>query len=304
MNTIARKSLYALVLVLLLLCGCDQDELTSHWKYDDIRIDGEPQEWQNVSLYQLNEPSAGLALCNDSQFLYLRLTTHDSGLQQQLNTGGLQIWIDPAGGQDKAFGIKIASGRSGMGGPPSAGGSMSSPGNGGPQNDTDMADGGGAMPENEQGPGMAGPPNGEMSGRSQEPGELSFEFSIDEEVVGDYSAINNSFDLTLAQGEQQGGLIYEIRIPLFGDLYQGRVLASDAVTIGLETVEAQGMGGQMQGEGGEQGGGEQDGGQGGGGQQGGGQQGGGQQGGGQQGGDQQDPLEFWFTVKLAPSPEA
>jgi hypothetical protein len=297
MNQIVKRSLYTFVLILLLLCGCSQDELTSSWRYDDIQIDGNPQEWQSASYYHLDEPSVGMALCNDQQFLYLRLTTHDSQLQQQLSSGGLQLWIDPQGEQNKTLGIKIASERSGRQGPPSGGGPMGSMENSRPQGDMDSADDSGTEQAQRSRPGMSEPPKGEAKGRPQEQREPSFEFSVDSEVVGSFVAKNNRFDLTLAQGQQQGGLIYELKIPLSGELYQGKLEPDMTITIGLETSEGEGPGGQMQG--GQSGGGQSGGGQSGGG----GKQGGGKSGGGKPGGGQQEPLDFWFTARLA-SPEA
>jgi len=42
---------------------------------------------------------------NDDDAVYLRLSSRDTAVQRTVLTGGLTIWFDESGGQDKAFGV-------------------------------------------------------------------------------------------------------------------------------------------------------------------------------------------------------
>jgi hypothetical protein len=298
MNCRINKYLFALMLFCVLLCGCDQDELTSHWRYDDIIIDGNPQEWQNASYYHLEEPSAGMAMCNDDNYFYLRLTTHNMSLQQQLSSGGLTLWLDPQGDENKVIEFNISSSLAGRPEGPPAGGQMKQ------RNSQD------AMPqdsttdsalsvdtEKPQGDQRPEPPG--RNGESKD-SRLSFKLSVNGEDRGGFFADKNRFAVEFSQGQQQGGKIYELKIPLTGELYRGVAQPQGLLTVGLEAADNQGPGGQ-QGQGGQKSGGQPSGG--GGGQGGQMQGGGGKSGGqGQPGGGQIEPLECTFNVRLATNP--
>jgi hypothetical protein len=243
-----------------------------------------------------------MALTNDELFFYLRLTTHDDQLHQQFGSGGFTLWIDPQGGAEKNIEVRISSSQSGRPAGPPQGGQMNERGQRGLMSQQTDADAMSALDDVEPMAGNVetrqGPP--ERKGRPGEEVKLSFELAVNGEERGGYFADNNRFGLIAAQGQQQSGLIYELKVPLTGELYLGLVEPGAVLTIGLEGSTGQGPAGQGQGSQGSSG--APSGQQGGGG--GGGMKGGGQSGGqGKPGGRQSEPLDVSFRVKLAIEPQ-
>ncbi|MDY0190889.1 MAG: hypothetical protein RBR22_09170 [Desulfuromonas sp.] len=261
-----------MLLPLLLLPGCRQTEFASSWRQDDIFIDGKPEDWQRVAYYHLEEPPLGIALCNDQEFLYLRLTTHDRQLQQQIRHGGLTVWLDQSGKKEKSLGISF----------PLA-----------PKNHPS----GGGRPEQGIEPQM------EQHSRDDRPPQSNdrFKLVLGENTFGDLAVSKNRFEISIALGTQQAGLIYEIKIPLSANkLFLQAIPLSATLGIGLETKQAQMSAGPAQRP--AQSGGEEDGG-GRGGMSGGPGGADGKSGGPggmkKPGGSEQSSLDFWFITHLA-----
>ena len=84
--------------------GCGSRELKSHWRDRDITIDGRNTEWSDY-LTPVDDKGTSVALANDQEYLYIGLVTGDGNLQRQIFRGGVTIWFDPAGGEEKKFGI-------------------------------------------------------------------------------------------------------------------------------------------------------------------------------------------------------
>ncbi|SEA30685.1 hypothetical protein SAMN05660420_01793 [Desulfuromusa kysingii] len=249
------------IFLLLLLPGCRQPEFASTGRQDDILVDGKPEDWQRVSTYHLEEPPLGIALCNDQEFLYLRLTTHDLQLQQQIRRGGLTIWLDPSGKKEKSFGISFPLAQNA---PPS--------GDGRPEQGTE--------------------PQMSKNSRDKRPQQNNdrFELLVGEKILGDFSVFKNRFAISLALGTQQAGLIYELKIPLSANkLFLQAIPPSATLGIGLETKQTQMSAGPS--ERAQQSGGEERGGRGG--------MSGGPGGMKKSGGSEQSSLKFWFKTHLA-----
>ncbi len=279
-------------LLFLLISGCNQPEMQSDWKKTAINVDGQPEDWLQVPLYHLEKPPFGIALCNDHEFLYLRLTTHDQQLQQQIRSGGLTVWFDPQGKKEKEVGIGF----------PTAGTRMP------PGRDRGQAENkDGGPPEGRDG----GPPEGSGPDDRQRPKQdARFVLTVGGKELGSYPVTKNNFAVSMALGQQQTGLVYELQIPLAaGSLFRQSIVPSTLLGIGLETGKGHpsaGAGEQKQGDsdggpgGGSSGGpgGGSGGGPGGGS---GGGPGGGSGGGpgGGSGGSQQSTLKLWFKVRLA-----
>lgn len=259
------------MLLLLLLPGCRQTEFASTWRQDDIQIDGKPEDWQRAAYYHIDEPPLGIALCNDQQFLYLRLTTHDRQLQQQISHGGLTVWLDPGGKKEKSFGVSFSLGQKA---PPA----------------------GGERPERGTEPQMA------EDSRDNRPPQNNdrFELVVGGKTFGNLAVLKNHLAISLALGIQQEGLIYEIKIPLAANkLFLQAISPAATLGIGLETKQAQMSAGSSQRP--EQSGGEEGGGRGGmsGGPGGSGGKSGGPGGMKKPGGSEQSSLDFWFITHLA-----
>lgn len=79
-------------------------ERSSTWRDRDIRIDGSDEEWSGQVL-PVQRQHFSLGLVNDGEWLYICVPTKDVATKAQVNTAGLVVWLDPAGGKKRKFGL-------------------------------------------------------------------------------------------------------------------------------------------------------------------------------------------------------
>ncbi len=91
---------------LLLLLSCGKSGWKSQWRDREIIVDGSQADWDGKMTY-LEKQNLSFGLLNDENFMYLCLVTNDRDLQRQLMRQGFILWFDPAGGNDKHFGIRF-----------------------------------------------------------------------------------------------------------------------------------------------------------------------------------------------------
>jgi hypothetical protein len=86
--------------------GGDGPRLSSEWRADPIRIDGNDDEWRGRTA-PFEKQRFALGLQNDGEALYLCLTTRDRVLSTQIARQGLMVWIDPGPDRPKkhVFGV-------------------------------------------------------------------------------------------------------------------------------------------------------------------------------------------------------
>jgi len=85
--------------------GCRSDDLAPHWIEHPIVIDGDPADWGDL-LVEVDDHEFDFGYGNDADYLYLCLSTDDEQLQRQALIGGLSLWFDPAGGEQRVFGVR------------------------------------------------------------------------------------------------------------------------------------------------------------------------------------------------------
>jgi len=103
-----------LVLVLLaaaglavpLAGGAADVSLSSAWRTEPIRIDGNDEEWRGRTV-PVEKQRFAVGLQNDGEALYLCLTTRDRVLATQIARQGLMVWLDSGPDRPKkhAFGV-------------------------------------------------------------------------------------------------------------------------------------------------------------------------------------------------------
>ncbi|MBI5558230.1 MAG: hypothetical protein HY885_11390 [Deltaproteobacteria bacterium] len=93
--------------MLLQIAACNPTELESSWCAGKIVIDGKGDEWDTARAAYFSENNLLLAVANDFDNLYLRLSTTDFHLQRQLMQRGCTIWFDADGGENKVFGLRF-----------------------------------------------------------------------------------------------------------------------------------------------------------------------------------------------------
>jgi hypothetical protein len=93
------------VFIFIFIAGCNAVEIESIWVDHKITVDGlRGSDWDGVML-KINDQPVGVGFQNDDDYLYLLFTTYDRDLQREILIGGLTIWFDSSGGDDKIFGI-------------------------------------------------------------------------------------------------------------------------------------------------------------------------------------------------------
>lgn len=101
---------------IVLLGGCSSlPQFTSDRCTGTMHLVGDLHEWKNVSAYVDKNNLVAVSLCHDDEFVYVCLTTDDPQSQRQIMGGGLTVWFDPSGGDDKTFGINFPLPRNGAG---------------------------------------------------------------------------------------------------------------------------------------------------------------------------------------------
>ena len=80
--------------------------LTSNSLDQEITIDGSEAEWIN-NLQPVTEENLALGIMNDDEHLYIALVTADMRVRTKIMALGMTLWLDPAGGTEKALGIRF-----------------------------------------------------------------------------------------------------------------------------------------------------------------------------------------------------
>lgn len=96
--------------VILVLCvaGCGMHKVTSIWREIQVTVDGDDTEWRDRSpQYYEEDQRLVIRVANDDDGVLLCLSTGSSILRRQLESG-MSVWLDPAGGKNKVFGVQVA----------------------------------------------------------------------------------------------------------------------------------------------------------------------------------------------------
>ena len=219
------KKIYLLLLVLpsmlFIINGCSSaPQMQSDWHETTSLIEGKNSEW-TTDLSAVPAKKINVGFKNDDDFLYVRLTTDDRSTIRQILRAGFIVWIEPASGNTKQFGIKYPL----PGLPPD-------------QLDRTAMDPDGLKrePRGEQ-PSMAN-----MEQRMLEQLQKQVEFQIIDKNKKPITAIPviNREGINLEIGMEKGILVYELHVPLTAsDIYSFAVGAKpgEKVEVKFETEE-------------------------------------------------------------------
>ncbi len=100
--------------LILLFAGCSQSGLVSSWTRQGVAVDGDQAEWQGL-LQKPEGRSIALGVMNDSDYLYVTLSSLDRRTLMQIMSRGLTVWFDPQGRNRKVLGIRYPVGAITMG---------------------------------------------------------------------------------------------------------------------------------------------------------------------------------------------
>jgi hypothetical protein len=111
----ARVSSFLLVLAALQLGAgartpaSETLQFTGAWRDRDVRVDGVDEEWRDI-MQPVKGQHFSVGFLNDADALYVCVVTKDETTIRQMARQGLVLWIDPAGGKKKAFGLRFPAG--------------------------------------------------------------------------------------------------------------------------------------------------------------------------------------------------
>src|ERR1035437_6152862 len=70
-----------------------------------IAVDGHASEWPQPLDYYNKDSKISFSVSNDSSKIYFCIEAYDEQLQMKIVHGGIQLWIDTAGGNAQAIGV-------------------------------------------------------------------------------------------------------------------------------------------------------------------------------------------------------
>jgi hypothetical protein len=164
-----------------------------------IAVDGDAEEWSGALSY-VAQAGLFVGFVNDRDNLYICLNKEEEEEAGPARAGGWTVWFDPAGGTQKAFGLRIG---------PAEGPFERNPGDRRTEPGRDVA------PEN----GRAGEPPGQAPQGEQAP---PTERSIEVQWIGASGDVLRRFSpeaaaelgLEVAEGRAGGAFVLELKIPL------------------------------------------------------------------------------------------
>lgn len=193
-----RELRYFLLVVIILIAGCKQKEISSQPIKQPIVIDGKYGDWEGA-WYYFDNFQANLAVANDSQFFYLCLKTSDRQLTRRIFSRGLIVSFNPEGKKKPTLSIFYP-----LGGPLGrfrSGGRLEEQ----------------PYPLPDRGP-IYRPANRLGEQREDfEPPRMDFvelEIRQGKDETGVRYAIDQLTGLAVKIARQEGELVYELRIPL------------------------------------------------------------------------------------------
>ena len=97
---------------LILVTGCNSQEVQTHWAAEPVKVDGEMTEWSGGSTAYFEDLGVQLGLSNDSQNLYVLFRFSNQAWARAIRMGGVTLWLDNTGKKKKDFGVCYTGGPS------------------------------------------------------------------------------------------------------------------------------------------------------------------------------------------------
>lgn len=184
--------------------GCGGHTFRSRWLDRPVTIDARTRDWADA-LETLEDEGMDVGAMNDGDSLYVCVVLGTRAEQLQAIRGGLTLWLDPAGGDAHALGVRF---------PVVA----------------DPPRGGRARPDEEH-------PRAVLEDAWRSLDRESELEVITGDDVREILPIDGSEGIALRAGEEHAQLVYELRIPLRSGRYALGV-SKGAIGVGLETPKA------------------------------------------------------------------
>jgi len=99
-------------LLIFIVFGCTTLQINSKIRSQEVVIDGKSTEWIGAMSY-IEDKQISVGIVNDKENIYVCMITENQLMRNQMMMQGFTVWLDPAGGKKKSFGIKFPLGRQG-----------------------------------------------------------------------------------------------------------------------------------------------------------------------------------------------
>ncbi len=93
--------------LLLAGTGCDVYKVPSTWLPAPLTVDADSADWVDLPFFVLTGQDVRVGVCNDATDLYLFVSTGRPGLVAQVLAGETTLWITPGGGKDRTRGVRL-----------------------------------------------------------------------------------------------------------------------------------------------------------------------------------------------------
>ncbi len=91
-----------------LLAGCSGAKVASQWRSDKIVTNGSDDEWPGTPQYYDKEKRVVVKIMNDDDSIYICFSANDREVKKKLMMAGLTVWIDPEGGKERKYGVRLS----------------------------------------------------------------------------------------------------------------------------------------------------------------------------------------------------
>ncbi len=91
-----------------LLAGCSGAKVASRRRSVEIETNGSDDEWPGTPQYYDKEKHVAIKIMNDDDSIYICFAAYDRELKKKLMTSGLTVWIDPEGGKERKYGVRLS----------------------------------------------------------------------------------------------------------------------------------------------------------------------------------------------------
>ena len=95
---------------LLLLSGCGE-KIESKWTKQALVVDGKAEDEEFPYEYWFKDERVALSVMNDGDYIYFLVSAGSRALARMLSDQGVMLWFDPAGEENKAYGLKLVEGK-------------------------------------------------------------------------------------------------------------------------------------------------------------------------------------------------
>ncbi|MGD9221956.1 MAG: hypothetical protein PVH22_01845 [Desulfobacteraceae bacterium] len=97
----------AWLILLIAVGGCTAIKVAGHWRGHNVVADGDDREWQDAPLYYDDDRRLIVRVTNDATIISLCVAVGRKDLIERFQRGGLTVWFDPQGGEQRVFGIHL-----------------------------------------------------------------------------------------------------------------------------------------------------------------------------------------------------